>query len=357
MVQRSGHLRRNHRELLHLAGAHGMVQRIGSGHRAHQDQHHQPHALLAVVGSVRIAHPAAQQNHQAADVERRRRGSLGGLIQPRVPGQQLEQKKHQPRRDKPHQGRDAQRRNHLLHLFPIQARRSRLPDHHLVRQPHAQDRTDHGMRTGHRQPAVPGRQVPQDRRHQQGKDHREARTVVALQNQLHWQQRDDRPSHRARAQQYAHKVQDSGINHSNMRLQRVGIDHRRHRIRRIVKPVHKLEAQRNQQRQPKQQVWKQMHRMDDRKVAPHLRRDIDQTTRQNQRKYPYADLSGGRLLQIVFEYRGLWQRGGRGHESPNLNCRSIANATLFTLQKCYSSVNDSVVPQPPLAPNAHPDAI
>ncbi len=86
-----------------------------------------------------------------------------------------------------------------------------------------------------------------------------------------------------------------------MRLQRVGIDHRRHRIRRIVKPVHKLEAQRNQQRQPKQQVWKQMHRMDDRKVAPHLRRDIDQSTRQNQRKYPNADRSGGRLLQIVFE--------------------------------------------------------
>ena len=53
VVERTRYLRGDGGEGLHVPGADGVIERIGSGDRADEDEHDETHALLSVVGAVR----------------------------------------------------------------------------------------------------------------------------------------------------------------------------------------------------------------------------------------------------------------------------------------------------------------
>jgi hypothetical protein len=63
-------------EILRVFVGDGVVERVGGGHGADQDEHDQAHAFLSVVGAVEEADAGAGEDEQAADVERRRLGYL-----------------------------------------------------------------------------------------------------------------------------------------------------------------------------------------------------------------------------------------------------------------------------------------
>ena len=50
-----------------MTGADGVVERIGGGHRANQDEHDEAHAFLAVIGAVGEADAGASQDQQRAN--------------------------------------------------------------------------------------------------------------------------------------------------------------------------------------------------------------------------------------------------------------------------------------------------
>jgi hypothetical protein len=100
----------------------------------------------------------------------------------------------------------------------------------------------------------PGAEVPQDSGDQQREDHRETRAGADLEDQFDGQQRDDAESDCAGGHQHAEEVEEARPHHRDFRRQRVGVDHRRHRIGGVVKAVDELEAERDQQRDEQQDV-------------------------------------------------------------------------------------------------------
>ena len=73
-----------------------------------------------------------------------------------------------------------------------------------------------------------------------------------LQDQLDRQQRDDAVGDGAARGHDPEKVEEPGPDDRQVRRQRVRVDHRRHRVRGVVKPVDELESERDEQRDPEQ---------------------------------------------------------------------------------------------------------
>ena len=71
-------------EILHLIDADGMVERVSGWHCADEDQHDEPHALLAVIGAVRETDAGAGKDEQRANPERRRLGAFRRAIELRI---------------------------------------------------------------------------------------------------------------------------------------------------------------------------------------------------------------------------------------------------------------------------------
>ncbi|MNZ82480.1 hypothetical protein D3C78_1011780 [compost metagenome] len=117
----------------------------------------------------------------------------------------------------------------------------------------ADDRADQGVRGGCRQAQPPGAEVPQNRRNQQGEDHRKPGRGAGLQNQLHRQQGDDAEGHGAAGQQHPEEVEEARPDHCELWRQRVGVDHCCHGVGGVVETVDELKAQGNQQRHAQQQ--------------------------------------------------------------------------------------------------------
>ena len=86
VAESAGDLRGDGGEGLDLVGADGVVERVGGGDGADEDEHDEAHALLSVVGAVAVADAAAGEDQQETDVERRRRGALGGLVEAGIAG-------------------------------------------------------------------------------------------------------------------------------------------------------------------------------------------------------------------------------------------------------------------------------
>ena len=76
----AGAVRRGN-ELLHISRCNGVVQCIGRGHGADQDQHDQSHTLLSVVGTVEEADAGAGEHQQCANGPRRRCVALRRLVE------------------------------------------------------------------------------------------------------------------------------------------------------------------------------------------------------------------------------------------------------------------------------------
>ncbi len=107
----------------------------------------------------------------------------------------------------------------------------------------------------------PGAEVPDDRRQQQGKDHRVAGGAADLQDQLHRQQGDDAVGHRAGGEEHAQKVEEAGPHHREERRQAVGVNHRRDRVCRVVEAVHELKRKGDDEGETQQAEDAQRHRL------------------------------------------------------------------------------------------------
>ena len=86
-----------------------------------------------------------------------------------------------------------------------------------------------------------------------GENHRVACAAAYLQDQFHGQQGNNAVSHRAGRRQHAQQVEQPGPDHREIGRQAVSIDDGGNRVGGVVKAVHELEAQGNQQRQAQQQ--------------------------------------------------------------------------------------------------------
>jgi len=84
VAQRVRNLLGDGNEVEELIGADGVVEGVGCGHSADQDEHDETHALLSVVRAVREADTAAGADEKTADPEGWRLVVFGGLIKLRV---------------------------------------------------------------------------------------------------------------------------------------------------------------------------------------------------------------------------------------------------------------------------------
>ena len=125
--------------------------------------------------------------------------------------------------------------------------------HELVRNTDSDDRPDQGVRARRGEPEIPSAEVPDDGGDQKREYHGEPRFAADLQNQFYGQERNDSESHQARGGEHTEEIPEARPHYRDMRLQRMGVDHGGHGIGGVVKPIHKLEAQRDQQRNAQEQ--------------------------------------------------------------------------------------------------------
>ena len=231
-----------------------MVERVGGGDGADEDEHDEAHALLPVVGAVREADAGAGKQQQGANGPRRRLVVLGRLVEGGVLDEPLGDQHEQRRRAKTDQRRDQQHLENLGGLFPIHSGGAGADVEQLVGEAHADDGADHGVRAGGGQPEPPGAQVPYDGGNQQGEDHGVARAGADLENQLDGQQGNDGEGHGAGGEEHTGQVAEPGPDHGDVRLQRVGVDDRGDGVGGVVKAVDELEAESDEQRQTQQKI-------------------------------------------------------------------------------------------------------
>jgi hypothetical protein len=207
----------------------GEVEREAARHDADENEHHEADALLAVVGAVREAHAAAGGDEQRAHARRRRRIArrrdeqrLVGRVAPR-------EEEQRSGGEEAEEGRHHEREGNLAGLGPVDAV--------------AENRSDEGVRARRGEALVPGGEVPPDGGHEEGEHHGEARVRAARHEELDGQQLHDAQGHRDAPNKHPREVERARERHGDPRQQRVGVDHRGHRVGRVVKPVHELEGQ------------------------------------------------------------------------------------------------------------------
>ena len=152
------------------------------------------------------------------------------------------------------QRRQQQRLSDIGRLRPVHAGGAVAAAQQRVGDADADDRTDQGVRTGGGQAEIPGSHVPDDGRDQQREHHGKARAAADLQDQLDRQQRHDAERDRAGRQQDAEQIEHAGPHHGNVGGKRAGVDHRGHRVGRVVEAVDEFEAERDQQCDKKQEI-------------------------------------------------------------------------------------------------------
>lgn len=59
----------------------GVVERVGGGHGADENQHDETHTFLAVVGAVGEADASAGEQEECANPEGRRLGAYGSFVE------------------------------------------------------------------------------------------------------------------------------------------------------------------------------------------------------------------------------------------------------------------------------------
>ena len=81
-----------------------MVESVGGGNGADEDEHDEAHALLAVVGAVGEADAGAGEDEQGANPEGRRRGAFGRFVEPGIVSDELEEEEEDGSQPKPTTG-------------------------------------------------------------------------------------------------------------------------------------------------------------------------------------------------------------------------------------------------------------
>ncbi len=236
------------------AVGHRPVERISGRRDADQDQHDEAHALLPVIAAMRERDGGAGEDQQPADMPGRRLIGLGLLVELGIGDDPLHQPQQHHRADEAEDRAHQQGQKHAFGLPPFDARgaagAARQP---LVGEADAQDRSDQRVAGGIGQPQPPGAEVPHHCRDQKREDHRIAARAADVEDQLDRQKGDDAVRDGAARQHDADEVPAARPDHRGDRRQRMGVDHRRHRIGGVVEAVHEFEAERDQQREAQEQ--------------------------------------------------------------------------------------------------------
>jgi len=121
LVQHLPGLFRRGNELLDVFPGHRVVQGVGGGHGADENEHDQAHALLAVVGPMTEADTGAGKNEQRADRPRWRRVALGSFVKGGILDRPLGEQEKRSRQHKPEDRGDEQDFEDLGGLLPVNA--------------------------------------------------------------------------------------------------------------------------------------------------------------------------------------------------------------------------------------------
>ena len=108
---------------------------------------------------------------------------------------------------------------------------------------------DQRVRTGGRQAQIPGAEVPDDGRNQQGEDHRESSARPDIKHQFDGQQREHSEGYGAAGSQNPDQIPAAGPYHGDQRLKGVSVNDRGNCVGCVVKSVHELKAKGHAQSQ------------------------------------------------------------------------------------------------------------
>ena len=306
-----------------------MVERVGGGDGADQDEHDEAHALLAVVGAVEVADAAAGADEQQTDVERRRRGAFGGFVEAGIAGEQLEEQEEQGGHGKADDGREKQGLEDLGDLLPLDAGGAGVALHELVGDADADDGADHGVRAGGGKAAPPGGEVPEDGGDQQREDHGEAGALADLEDELDRQQGDDGEGDGAGAEQHADEVHDAGVDDGDVGLERVGVDAGGDGVGGVVEAVDELEAEGDEQGDAEQNVGIDRGLMDDGEVVRERLGDVEEAADEHDGEEDHAPFAGAGLRELLIEQRacGVYCRCccGSCHRFERLEVQSLGS--------------------------------
>jgi hypothetical protein len=137
---------------------------------------------------MRKADAGASQDQEAAYPDGRRLVAFRRSVERGVTNDQFQQQQQNRSADEAHQWRQQQCITDFSGLAPVDAGGSVTAAHQCIGYTNADDGTDQGVRAGSRQAEIPGPEIPEDRRDQQGEHHREAGTASDLKDQLDRQQ-------------------------------------------------------------------------------------------------------------------------------------------------------------------------
>jgi hypothetical protein len=197
--------------------------------------------------------------------------------------------------------RDEQRGEDLLDLHHVDAADAGVALHQRVGDADADDRTDHGVRTGGGQAAPPGGKVPDDGRYEQSEDHGEARAGANFEDELYGQKIDDRVGDRTRGEKHADEVHDTGVDDGDVRLKRVGVNASGNSVRSIVEAVDELKAERNKERHAQKDEWKDRGRVDKREVRAKMGANVNQPGNEHDTKDDASPFANGRLFELLIQ--------------------------------------------------------
>ena len=197
---------------------------------------------------MREGYGGAGEDERASDPPRRRARIVRLFVEPARAYDELHCEEQDGGEHEADEGAEQQRLADVQRLRPVHARgalRSRRQE--LVGETHAHDGTDQRVTGTVGNAHRPGAEIPDDGGDQQGEDHRVTGSASNLQNEIDGQERDDAVGNRAGGCQHAQEVEHARPYNRDDRRHGVGVDHRRHGVGRVVKAVHELEAQRNQE--------------------------------------------------------------------------------------------------------------
>jgi len=191
LVEGLGCLLRHGDKVLALARCDGMVEGVGCGNRADEDEHDEAHALLSVVGAVEEADAGAGEDEEAANPEGRRLRPFGGFVELLFLDDGFHEQQEQGRADAANNGRDKQRFADVGGLRPVDAAGAGAGGHEWVSNANADDGTDQRVGAGGRESEIPGTKIPEDGGNEESEDHGEAGAAAELQDGFDGQERDD----------------------------------------------------------------------------------------------------------------------------------------------------------------------
>src|SRR5579862_9699703 len=231
-----------------------MVQRVGGGDGADEDEHDQAHSFLPIVGAVEEADARAGEDEQAANPERRRFGALRGFVEFLVLDDGFEREEEGGGKSEAEDRGEQERLADLESLSPVNAAGPAARVHELVSDANTDDRADERVRAGSREAEPPGAEVPEDGGGQQGEDHSEASAGANLQDQFNREEGDDAESDGAGGGDHSSEIPEAGPDDGNLRLHRVGVDDGGDGVGGVVESVDELKGQGDQERGAEENV-------------------------------------------------------------------------------------------------------